>query len=316
MRVPVSVSRGMLSAASASARAPALWRVVDHARPILLIESAILAVLGALTFGHESGWFVDFWNYYAAGERLNAGHQLYALSASDRIVSMNPAFVNTPSVQTPFMNLLWQPLAHLPAELVGTLWVGANVIAVLWVVAIVYRRGPAWAPLVVGAVAFSGGAMIAVGNVNGLLLAGYALVWLNRDRPIVGAIVGLMGAAKLLPATLIAFLMRSAAWRPAAIALVIGLALTVMAAMAVGPRLMGEYVTVLRGAAPTLWSASGLTGLTWLSPALGVALTAAAAAAPSRPAAFRLAVLASVIGGTAVGPATIPLLAAVAIPRG
>jgi hypothetical protein len=34
----------------------------------------------------------DAWNYLAAGERLNAGHPLYALSAGDRPVPLAPPY--------------------------------------------------------------------------------------------------------------------------------------------------------------------------------------------------------------------------------
>src|SRR4029079_4401518 len=43
----------------------------------------------------------DAWNYLAAGERLNAGHPLYALSAGGRNVALRPTVSAPPLPRTP-----------------------------------------------------------------------------------------------------------------------------------------------------------------------------------------------------------------------
>jgi hypothetical protein len=297
------------------AATPSVGRAIDRARPILLVESVVFVVAGAVAYGTgEGGFFRDFWTYFATGERLNAGHSMYALVAGDRPVLLIPGYVTVPSFQPPFMGLIWQPLARLPADLVLAAWVIANILAVLWATAVIVRRGPRWAPVVIAGVAFPAGGMLAVGNVNGLILAGYTAVWLAAERRWVGPLLGLMAAVKLLPGTLGAYLGARRAVPEVAGAIAVAGLCTLAAIVALGPAATSDYVAVLRSARPSEWSLSGITNLVWLSPAVGVALTVAAAVSRGPAISFRLAVLASVLGGTAVGPATLPLLAAVAIP--
>ena len=55
----------------------------------------------------------DAWNYLAAGERLNAGHPLYALSAGRPTVPLAPPYWSVPLLAPPPIAVLWRPLALL-----------------------------------------------------------------------------------------------------------------------------------------------------------------------------------------------------------
>ena len=66
----------------------------------------------------------DPWNYLAAGERLNAGHRLYALSDGDRVVSLRPPYWSVPLLAPPPIAVAWRALA----------WVGEPAM-VLWGIA-------------------------------------------------------------------------------------------------------------------------------------------------------------------------------------
>ena len=63
-------------------------------------------------------------NYYAAGERLNAGHQLYQLQAGDRPVanSDQPNPWSAPLLSPPPIAVVWRVLALLPGDLSKYLW--------------------------------------------------------------------------------------------------------------------------------------------------------------------------------------------------
>lgn len=64
----------------------------------------------------------DTSNYYAAGQRLNDGHLLYALSPGDRPVPTDPPYYTAPLLSPPLIAVLWRPLALLPAAPIMYLW--------------------------------------------------------------------------------------------------------------------------------------------------------------------------------------------------
>ncbi len=75
----------------------------------------------------------DTSNYYAAGQRLNDGHLLYALSPGDRPVPADPPYYTAPLLSPPLIAVLWRPLALLPAAPIMYLWWlgGSAVVTVL-----------------------------------------------------------------------------------------------------------------------------------------------------------------------------------------
>jgi hypothetical protein len=72
----------------------------------------------------------DTWNYLAAGERLNAGHSIYALVAGDRPILLEPPSA-VPLISPPLVAVLWRPLAFLPDWLGMWAWWAASAAAML-----------------------------------------------------------------------------------------------------------------------------------------------------------------------------------------
>jgi hypothetical protein len=152
------------------------------------------------------GW--DAITYLAAGERLNAGHQLYALVPGDRWVWINPPYWTVPLLSPPPIAVLWRPLAALPNEWGLGLWWLACAAAIATVLVILFRRLPLATGAMLVAFAPSLAWELGVANVNGLILAGTVGVWLlsrNRHNAWAGALIGLMFAIKLWPIVLLAF---------------------------------------------------------------------------------------------------------------
>src|SRR5205823_2822366 len=103
-----------LSHATMHDRMPA--RFVGPTRLICIVVplAALFAVMAMwLRAGSQPG---DAYTYLAAGQRLNAGHQLYALSPGDNPVQLNPPYWTVPLLSPPFMAVLWRPLALLPMD--------------------------------------------------------------------------------------------------------------------------------------------------------------------------------------------------------
>ncbi len=89
-------------------------------RSLVLGFSSVCLFLGlivcASTFVHILAQGFAAWDaptYLAAGERLNAGHNLYALVAGDRPVLLDPPYWIVPLLSPPPIAVLWRPLALL-----------------------------------------------------------------------------------------------------------------------------------------------------------------------------------------------------------
>jgi hypothetical protein len=144
----------------------------------------------------------DAFTYLAAGERLNAGHSLYALVPGDRPVDLHPPFWTVPFLSPPPMGVLMRPFALLPGDAGAYAWWLACLIAIGGVLTALFRRRPGTTSAAVIVLAIPLAYEIGVGNVNGLLLAAAIGCWiLVRDgRPAVaGPLAAVMFAVKLTP---------------------------------------------------------------------------------------------------------------------
>jgi len=79
--------------------------------PVRLLIVAWVAFWVILACGLFLG--ADQITYQAAGERRNAGHALYALSAGDRHIAPDPPYWFVPILYPPLISVIWRPLAAL-----------------------------------------------------------------------------------------------------------------------------------------------------------------------------------------------------------
>ena len=171
---------------------------------------------------HPTDLGTDTSNYFAAAQRLNAGHNLYGpLLATDRPVPGYPALYPAPILSPPLSAVLWRPLAAL-GDVSMTIWwavdlafvailaiwfalIGRRVtlggllvilalgLPIAWVLAVRYRYLGYHSPISIAALS---------GNLNGFITGLCVLAWWasSRGRPwLTGAAAGLAAMLKLGP---------------------------------------------------------------------------------------------------------------------
>jgi hypothetical protein len=184
----------------------------------LAIRAAVLTVffvyLAALCRG--TPWLsdpttvgTDASNYYAAGQRLNDGHDLYHVRVGDLPVPVLPPFYTVPLISPPPVGVVWRPLALLPRDAAIMGWWIVTVIAI--VVTTVWFSGLGSLVVTLGVLVLSTELAITAlsANLNALLVGVLAAIWLARraDRPgIVGTLVAVSVAVKVLPIVLVLWL--------------------------------------------------------------------------------------------------------------
>jgi hypothetical protein len=290
---------GMTSRKSAHARGGDIfgWRVIARLGPLrvlrvltaayLLAHVARIILVDAPYLLDPMHTQSDVWTYFAAGQRLRDGHQLYALQAGDLPVYLAPPYVTAPLLSPPLIGVIFRPLATYLDPWVAThawLWVSWIVFAVT--IAILIRRGSALllcAFLVMApAIALTG----VSGNLNALLvpLLVAAWWWADRGRPAgTGVAIAVAAALKVTPGFLVVWLVARRAWRGlAAFALAFG-ALGLLSLVVAGPANTFAYLDVIgytSGTGVSGWSLPvTLAGLGLDLPATGVLVGVAAAGA-------------------------------------
>jgi hypothetical protein len=84
----------------------------------------------------------DAFTYLAAGERLNAGHMLYALSPGDRPVDLNPPYWTVPLLSPPPIAVLFRAFAALPPDTGAYAWWALQLVALAVSLVMLGRRKP------------------------------------------------------------------------------------------------------------------------------------------------------------------------------
>jgi hypothetical protein len=251
--------------------------------------------------------FSDAITYLAAGERLNAGHDLYRLGPGDRGVLLLPQTGDVPLVSPPPIAVLWRPLAALPLGLF--LWIAATwVVLLVTVVRLVVRTGALG--VVASVVLFDAIAQqLTVANVAAFFPALLVLAWDRRGESWTGALTGAMAALKLSPGTGFGWLVGQRDWPRIGWAIAAAIVLGLVGLAGAGLQPWFDYLDVARATQPSPESLSGLTGLPWLSFAVLVGGTVLAALIRRDRWSFGVAVAASVLGSPALYHAGyVPLL--------
>lgn len=242
--------------------------------------------------------FADANTYLAAGERLNAGHDLYTLGPGDRPVLILPEISSAALLSPPPIAVIWRPIAALPFGL--ALWVAAAWLALLGTTYYLVLRTGLRGAVVATALAPAIGEQLAACNVAAFFPFLLTLAWVLPGWRS-GLIVGVMASLKLAPAAMIGWLVGTGSWRgvgAACLAIVVAIGLSLVGA---GPDSLVRYVEVARMVAPSASSLSGITGVAWLSPAILIGGTIVAVALGRWPAwSFIVAVIASVLGTPAL----------------
>lgn len=254
----------------------------------------------------------DAFVYMAAGERLNAGHSLYAIGPGDRYIGLNPPYWTVPTLSPPLMAVIWRPLSIFGpgGMLVGWALAGA---AQLAAVGIVTLRTPILGLAATIALAIPLGWQLGLGNVNGFLALGIVILWLNRDRPwIAGAIVAIMVGVKLTPIVLLLWLVATGRWRAFRAFVVVSLVLLATSVAFAGFSSHIEYLSVMANTSSAGTSALSLAGrlrgagvspeaanvAPWVAVVVGVVLIVLLRHRPA--AAFAVAILTLVLGSPVV----------------
>jgi len=239
--------------------------------------------------------FTDAVMYLAAGERLNAGRDLYALHPGDRPVVILPEITTAPLLSPPPIAVLWRPIAVLPFGF--ALWIAACWVALLGTTFQLVLRAGLPGAVLASLLSPAIGEQLAAGNVAGFFPLLMVLAWRLRARPVAGAIVGLMASLKLTPGALGGWLVGTRRWSGVAAAVVAVGLLFVVSLIGSSPAAFVDYLRVATTAGPSTASLSGLTGLGWLSSCVLVAGTLLAIGLGRWPrAAFIIAVVTSVLG--------------------
>ena len=212
--------------------------------------AAVLGLLGAVQAIYFERGIIpgDAFNYLAAGERLNAGHELYALAPGDRPVDINPPYWTVPLVSPPPIAVVFRVFALFPDGSGAYAWWACQLIALAAALIMLGRRRPLLLAGTMLVLLIPTVYEIGVGNLNSFLLLGVILTWRSAVRgreEVGGAIAAVMTAVKLTPAMMLWWLLVTGRRRAVLAGIVTGLIVLgiSVAGAGVGPHL--EYLRIL-----------------------------------------------------------------------
>lgn len=257
--------------------------------------------------------FSDATRYLAAGERLNAGHDLYALGPGDRPVMTIPGVQEAPILSPPPIAAIWRLIAAVPFGFAT--WMIAAWAATFTTVVIVVLRNPLPGAPLAFALSLPIGEAIFGGNTVGLYPLFYLLAWRYRDHAWIGFLIAIMAADKLAPIAMASWLLGTGRYRAMAVTAAGLLIAFVIGGAGAGFDSYFEWLSVLGTIGISPLGVSGLTGIPWASYVVfgvGVVL-AVVIGRRSQSGSFIVALLAAVLGNPALYPGHFaPLLALVA----
>lgn len=203
-------------------------RVLRLSAAVALVVGMAWVVGNAMPLSSDvTRWIHDAGNYYAAGERLNVGHSLYAYGPGDRHELELLFGLPSPYLYPPLIGVLFRPVAaFLPyAPVVIAFWATGLVAFLAFLGWLLLRGGTAVAigilvllvPLV--ETAWSG-------NVSTFITIAIIGAWfaIARGHPrLAGGIIGLTSVLKLTPVFLAWWLLVTRRWDALSVAIVVGL---------------------------------------------------------------------------------------------
>ncbi len=190
----------------------------------------------------------DAFTYLAAGERLNAGHPLYALSPGDRPVDLKPPYWTVPLLSPPPIAVVFRAFAMLPGDAGAYAWWVLQLLALGASLMMLARRQPLLLAGFMLVLSIPTVYEIGVGNLNSFLLLGMILTWrlatTGRERP-AGAIAAVMTAVKLTPAVAVWWLLVTGRRRAVGAAIAAGIAALAISVAGAGLDSHLEYLRIL-----------------------------------------------------------------------
>ncbi len=228
-----------------------------------------IILYGIVVLGYRAA---DGYTYLAAGERLNAGHALYALAPGDRPVDLRPPFWTVPLLSPPPIAVIWRPLAALPDELgLQAWWLGCAAIITV-TLAVMLRARPILMSTALLVFLVPLVFEVPTGNVNGPLLGMVVAIWLlargGHDRA-AGALLAVAAAVKLTPAILLAWFVVQRRWSALGAFALAGLALGAVSLAGAGLQAHIDYLGVIGqtgSVGTTQFSMAGLLRVAGLPP--------------------------------------------------
>lgn len=246
-------------------------RILRIAIPALAI-GAVVAIQGVY---FDRGFIPgDAFTYLAAGERLNDGHLLYALSPGDRPVDLKPPLWTVPLLSPPPIAVLFRPLALLPNDLGPYVWWAVCIASIVVTTLVMMRRRPILIGLAVLVLSIPIVYDIGVGNLNSLLLGGIAGAWyllIRRHDSGAGVVIAGMTALKLTPVVLAWWLITQRRWTAVRAFVVGGLMIAAVSVLGAGLSAHLEYLGIVRQtstAGTTDLSLAGIARFVGADPAL------------------------------------------------
>ena len=234
-----------------------IWRIA--------IPAIAIGLIVAIQIRYFDRGFVpgDAFTYLAAGERLNTGHLLYALSPGDRPVDLKPPFWTVPLLSPPPIAVLFRPLALLGDSGAYVWWIACVAVIAGTCLALLRRR-----PVLVGlAMIFLSVPIvyeIGVGNLNAFLVGGITAAWYlmahRRDRA-AGAVIAMTTALKLTPVILAWWLITQRRWGALRAFVVAGVSLLAVSLVGAGLSAHFDYLTIIAGTSSSGTSELSLAGI-------------------------------------------------------
>jgi Glycosyltransferase family 87 len=230
---------------------------------LLALSFGLLVVLLGVYFtrGFVPG---DAIVYLAAGERLNAGHLLYALSAGDRILGAKPPFWTVPLLSPPFIAVLFRPLALLPSDMGAYVWWLGTIGTIATTLLVLVRRIPVLTSVAVLVLGVPLTYEIGVGNVNAFVMAGSVAIWYAATRGhgrIAGVIAAFLVMVKIWPVALVWWLIAQRRWDAVRAGLVAAVVLAAVSLFGAGIAAHLTYLQVIRDTTTTGTSDLSIAGL-------------------------------------------------------
>ena len=236
-----------------------------------LLGLAFVLVASALLLEFMSAYFTrgfipgDATVYLAGGERLNAGHQVYALLPGDREVGIKPPFWTVPLLSPPLVAVIFRPLALLPDMSGAYVWWAGCLAAFARILFSFTRRQPILTSLAVIVLVVPLTYEIGVGNMNAFLMLGAILAWKwtteGRDER-AGAVTALGVVLKVSPILIAWWLVTQRRWRAVRAGLIAGVVFAGISILGAGLDAHFTFIQVTRDTATTGQSELSLAGLT------------------------------------------------------